>query len=89
MAGLGFNLEEILNEFPFNRKSDQLDKLADFVIYNLEGNQEYVREKAEISQPTIRNMKKSFKELDHREKAILMGHITDVMYARALFEERD
>ena len=89
MAKIGFSLDEILDEFPFNRKKDQLDKLADFVMYNLEGNQEYVKNKTGISQPTIRKMKKSFKKLDHREKAVLMGHITDVMYARALFNEEE
>lgn len=78
------DIDEILDEMPFSGRQEQSERLADFFVANCSGNQEHVREKTGISQPTIRRIKDSFQDLDAREKAVLIDHVSNVLYSRAL-----
>lgn len=71
------NMDSIIEDFPFNRQSDQKDKLARYFMCSAGMNKMDIQEKTGISQPTIRKIQKQYMNLSERQRAYLVKNMAE------------
>lgn len=69
--------EDIIEDFPFNRHSDQMAKLAKYFVCSAGMNKIDIQEETGISQPTIRKIQEQCMNLSEKKRAYLVKNMAE------------